>query len=100
MTVATEAQLQHICQSLDAETMYAEAEGAAGIWKGEAEEEIHLFRGEVVESDSPGSGRSDEPGIEPFVQLGGDTVFRKLLHVDDPACDAAQIAFIAIQKPE
>lgn len=100
MTVATEAELQRICQSLDAETMYAEAEGAAGLWKGEAEEEIHLFRGEVVESDSPGSGRSDEPGIEPFVQLGGDTVFRKLLHVDDPACDAAQIAFIAIEGAE
>ena len=97
MTTETGTGLQTIRQSWEAEALYAEAESAAGLWKGDGEEEIHLFRGEVAENDSPGSGRSDEPGIEPFVQLSGETVFRKRLHLDDPACHGAQLAFIALE---
>ena len=100
MTTGTDTELQTIRQSWEAEALYAEAEAAGGLWKGAEEEEIHLFRGEVVENDSPGSGRSDEPGIEPFVQLAGETVFRKRLHLDDPACHGAQLAFIALEAEE
>ncbi len=97
MTAGTDTERLSIRKFWEAEALYAEAEAAAGLWKGEAEDEIRLFRGEVVENDSPGSGRSDEPGIEPFVQLSGETVYRKRLDLKDPACDAAQAAFIALE---
>ena len=97
MTAGTDTERLSIRKFWEAEALYAEAEAAAGLWKGEAEDEIRLFRGEVVENDSPGSGRSDEPGIEPFVQLSGETVYRKRLDLEDPACDAAQAAFIALE---
>ena len=100
MTTETGTGLRTIRQSWEAEALYAEAESAAGLWKGGGEEEIHLFRGEVAENDSPGSGRSDEPGIEPFVELSGERVYRKRLHLDDAACHGARLAFIALEAED
>ena len=85
---------------LKAEEVYASADKLTDLWMGRQDEGIRLFRGEVVENDAPGSGRSDQEGIEPFVELCDQTVFRKILHLDDPAVIGSQLAFIAKERQE
>ena len=84
-----------VTTALDAAALYADADRARGLWKGDADDHVHLFRGEVVENDSPGSGRSDHPDIEPFFALEGATELAKVLHLDKAECLGAQLAFIA-----
>ena len=85
---------------MKAEEVYASADKLTDLWMGRQDEGIRLFRGEVVENDAPGSGRSDQEGIEPFVELCDQTVFRKILHLDDPAVIGSQLAFIAKERQE
>ena len=99
MTVQTATAPQTLMTSLEARSLYDEADRAAGLWMGDGEDHIHLFRGEVVENDSPGSGHSDDPGIKPFFALAGDTEIRKTLRLDGTECLGAQIGFIAIEDP-
>ena len=66
---AQETVVQRITTSFSADTIYEQADRAIGLWKGDTENHIHLFQGEVVETDSPASGRSDDPDIQPFSML-------------------------------
>ncbi|MBT6626375.1 MAG: hypothetical protein HOB49_05170, partial [Gemmatimonadetes bacterium] len=50
---AQETATQRITTSFSADTLYDEADRTIGLWKGGAEDHIHLFQGEVVETDSP-----------------------------------------------
>ena len=95
MTVSAALKEQRVTVFTKAEEIYASAAKATDLWMGRQDEGIHLFRGQVVENDAPGSGRSDQEGIEPFVELCGQTVFRKNLHLDNPAVLGTQLAFIA-----
>ena len=85
---------------MKAEDIYTDAVKTTDLWMGRQDEGIRLFRGQVVENDAPGSGRSDQEGIEPFVELHGQTVFRKSLHLDDPAALGTQLAFIAKERED
>ena len=85
---------------LKAEAIYANADKAIDLWMGRQDEGIRLFRGQVAENDAPGSGRSDAEGIEPFVELRGQMVFRKILPLDDPAALGTQLAFIAKERED
>ncbi len=100
MTLQTATVSQAITIALNADTLYHEADRVTGLWKAETDDSIRLFRGEVVESDSPGSGRSDDPDIEPFLSLDGSLELRKSLHLDSTECLAAQIGFIAIEAAD
>lgn len=94
---ASETDSQAVTTTFDAAALYEDADRALGLWKGDAEDQIHLFRGEVVESDSPGSGRSDDHGIQPFMRLDGTTQISKTL--DLPIADGTpvQIGFVGIE---
>ncbi|MDE2812658.1 MAG: hypothetical protein OXM01_06530, partial [Gemmatimonadota bacterium] len=95
MTVSAVLKEQRVTIFTKAEEIYASAAKTTELWMGGQDEGIRLFRGQVVENDAPGSGRSDKEGIEPFVELSGQTVFRKILHLDNPAVLGTQLAFIA-----
>jgi len=70
---------------------------ARNVWMDAGDECIHLFKGEVVEHDSPGVGRSrDAGGI--FVNVSGEVVLRKELAVEDPRTDRVQVAFVGKEK--
>lgn len=86
---------QMVATRLTAVELYEQAERARGLWMGEAEARIGLFRGQVVENDAPGSGRSDDPEIEPFLAMEGGIQLRKVLHLDGAGGGDAQLAFIA-----
>ena len=100
MTVAAARKEQRVTIFTKAEEIYASAAKTTDLWMGRQDEGIHLFRGQVVENDAPGSGRSDQEGIEPFVELHGQTVFRKILHLDNPAVLGTQLAFIAKERQD
>ncbi len=68
------------------------------LWMGDAEEGIHLFRGDVVENDSPGAGRSDAEGREPFIEVSGSMVLRKALRLDSRPVGGVRIAFIGRER--
>ena len=98
MTVATPRKEQRVTIFMQAEEIYTSAAKTTELWMGRQDEGIHLFRGQVVENDAPGSGRSDQEDIEPFVELHGQTVLRKILHLDNPAVLGTQLAFIAKER--
>lgn len=100
MTRKATAETCKVTTGLEATSLYREADLARGLWKGDGEDHIHLFCGEVVENDSPGSGRSDDPEIEPFYALEGAGELRKVLHLDRTECLGAQIGFIAIEAAD
>ena len=77
MTVSAALKEQRVTIFTKAEEIYTSAANTTDLWMGRQDEGIRLFRGQVVENDAPGSGRSDQEGIEPFVELRGQTVFRK-----------------------
>jgi len=93
------AETKEITAHFDAAKLYRDAERTLGLWKADTEDKIQLFRGEVIESDSPASGHSDDPSIEPFIRLDGPLEVRKSLHLDRVDCFGAQIGFIAIEDP-
>ena len=95
MTVSAARKEQRVTIFTKVEDIYTSAAKTTDLWMGRQDEGIRLFRGQVVENDAPGSGRSDQEGIEPFVELRGQTVFRKILHLDNPAVLGTQLAFIA-----
>jgi len=94
---AQEIVVQRITTSFSADTIYEQADRAIGLWKGDAENHIHLFQGEVVETDSPSSGRSDDPDIQPFLRLDGSTQISKTLHLSRADGTPAQIGFVGIE---
>ena len=100
MTVQMQVKRQQVTMLLNAAEIYADAEWAKGVWKGAEKEGICLSRGEVVENDAPGSGRSDQEGIEPFFGLSGQVVLSKVLHLDEVETEGAQLAFIAKERKE
>lgn len=100
MTLHTAIDVQQITTVLDATTLYHEADRAHRLWKGDQEDGIRLFRGEVIESDSPGSGRSDNPDITPFFRLDGAVEIRKILHLTSTPTRGAQIGFVAIEDAD
>ncbi len=95
MTPPEAADTRHSHVDIDADHAYATAVSVSGLWKSAREDFIHLFDGDVIESDAPGSGHSDDPDIEPFFPLDSDTVIRKTLSLDDATAVSATIAFIA-----
>ena len=68
------------------------------LWMSGDDEGIHLFRGSVLENDSPGAGRSDDEGREPFVEVSGDRVLRKALLLEAVPKEAMKLAFIARER--
>ncbi len=85
---------------IDAEQLYREAESISTLWMANDDDGICLFRGEVIESDSPGSGRSDNPEIKPFIRVDGQIEIRKTLYIEDSTCETAEIGFIAIEDKD
>ena len=59
MVGSTTYQGQAVTTSITADEIYAVAAQASNLWMGKDDEGIRLFRGEVIENDAPGSGRSD-----------------------------------------
>ena len=100
MNSHTEKETKTIRIPVDAETLYHEAESAIRLWKSSEEDGIRLFRGEVVESDSPGSGHSDKPEIEPFIRVEGPVEIRKTLRLDKAVSHESEIGFIAIEDKD
>ena len=100
MTVQIQPKEQRVTNLFNAGEIYGSAEQAMGLWMGDGEEGIHLFCGEVVENDGPGSGRSDQSDIEPFFELSGQLVVRKVLQLDEVSGTGAQLAFIAKESKE
>ena len=100
MNSHTEKVTKTIRIPVDAETLYHEAESAIRLWKSSEEDGIRLFRGEVVESDSPGSGHSDNPEIEPFIRVEGPVEIRKTLRLDKAVSHESEIGFIAIEDKD
>ena len=100
MTVQIQPKEQRVTNLLNAGEIYGSAEQAMGLWMGDGEEGIHLFCGEVVENDAPGSGRSDQSDIEPFFELSGQLVLRKVLQLDEVSGTGAQLAFIAKESKD
>ncbi len=80
-----------------ASRIYEDAE-IHNLWMGDHHSGIHLFRGQVIENDAPGSGRS--PDIEPLIDVAPGTVYRKVLHLDDCRTEGAQLAFVATEELE
>ena len=100
MTVSTALKEQRVTIFMQAEEVYTSAAKTTDLWMGRQDEGIRLFDGQVVENDAPGSGRSDQEHIEPFVEVSGQTACRKTLHLDDPAALGAQLAFIAKERQD
>ena len=59
-----------------------EAAAIDGLWMSDADTGIRLFQGAVVENDGPGAGRSDDEGREPFMEVSGGRVLKKVLCLD------------------
>ncbi|MBT3344977.1 MAG: hypothetical protein HN712_11835 [Gemmatimonadetes bacterium] len=97
MTTQTATGIQEVITSIDATTLYHEADRVSQLWKGDDDGSIRIFRGEVIESDSPGAGRSDHPEIEPFFQLEGELEVRKVLRLDRADAISTQLGFVAIE---
>ena len=74
-----------------------EGADARNVWMDEGDEGIRLFKGEVIENDSPGVGRArDARGI--FVNVSGEVALRKELEVGDLRTDRVQVAFVGKEK--
>lgn len=95
MVGSTTYQGQAVTTSITADEIYAVAAQASNLWMGKDDEGIRLFRGEVIENDAPGSGRSDQEEIEPFIAVHGRTALRKFFDLDEPTSAGLQLAFIA-----
>ena len=83
-----------IVNQFSSEQIYQDAE-IHNVWKGECDSCIHLFHGEVVENDAPGSGSSE---AETFFEIAEGTIYRKTLEVRDGRAERVQVAFIAMEK--
>lgn len=97
MALQTMVEAQQVTTCFNATEIYETAE-VRNLWMGESDQGIHLFYGEVVENDSPGAGRSDDGEVLPFVEIAGQVVLRKTLHLEDPRTEGAQVAFIGRER--
>ncbi|MCY3767456.1 MAG: hypothetical protein OXH06_18730 [Gemmatimonadetes bacterium] len=68
------------------------------LWMGEGDAGIRLFRGSVVENDSPGAGRSDDLDVDPFLEISGRLALKKKLVVRRNPAGPAQVAFIGRER--
>lgn len=80
-----------------AEEIYRTAD-IANLWMGNGDEGIRLFRGSVVENDSPGVGRSDDLDEDPFVEVSGPLALKKVLTLTRVPSVRTQLAFIARER--
>lgn len=80
-----------------AQEIYRTAD-VADLWMCEDDAGIRLFRGSVVENDSPGAGRSDDLAVDPFLELSGRLALKKALVVRQNPAGPAQVAFIARER--
>ena len=69
MTVSAARKEQCVTIFTKAEEIYTSAAKATDLWMGRQDEGIRLFRGQVVENDAPGSGRSIRLYLEPSWHL-------------------------------
>jgi len=81
-----------------ARQIYGEARAIHNLWMEGGDSGIRLFEGEVVECDASGAGRSDQPGVEPFLELSEGVVLRKHLRLDDARTGGAHLAFIGRER--
>ncbi len=83
-----------------------DADGATmrNVWMGDSQDAIHLYYGELIETDSPMCGRDDESyqrdgrPWDPFEPIEKDIVLRKTLTVTDPCSAGVQVAFIGRER--
>lgn len=80
--------------STNADVIYSDAVEVSNVWMGDSDDAIRLFRGEVIQNDSPMMGRSTND-VEPFEPLTDGVVLRKQLMVADPRADEVWLAFVA-----
>jgi hypothetical protein len=86
-----------ITQVLAAKEIYDSAH-LKNLWMNSGDPGISLMPGQVIETDGPGAGRSDDEGREPFVEVSGDRVLRKVLFLDRAPETSARIAFIGMER--
>ena len=84
-------------QVVSAKEVYDTAE-IHNLWMDAADPGITLMRGQVIENDGSGAGRSDDEGREPFVEVSGDRVLRKVLVLDRAPEASAKVAFIGMER--
>ncbi len=94
MAVEAFRQVQNLCP---AEEIYRTAE-LTNLWMGKEDGGIRLFRGSVVENDSPGVGRSDDLDEDPFVEVSGPSALKKALTLPRSPSVRTQLAFIARER--
>ena len=80
-----------------AQEIYRTAD-VADLWMGKNDSGIRLFRGSVVENDSPGAGRSDDLDVDPFLEISGSLALKKSLTLRQNPAGPAQVAFIARER--
>lgn len=98
MPRATEMSHTHtVTQVLSARDIYESGE-IHNLWMNPGDPGITLVRGQVIETDGPGAGRSDDEGREPFIEVSGDRVLRKKLVLDRTPEASAKVAFIGMER--
>ena len=80
-----------------AQEIYRTAD-VADLWMGKDDSGIRLFRGSVVENDSPGAGRSDDLDVDPFLAISGGLALKKVLTLRKRPAGTANVAFIARER--
>ncbi|MDE2889131.1 MAG: hypothetical protein OXR72_13050 [Gemmatimonadota bacterium] len=92
-----EADFKQIQSLLPAQEIYRTAD-VADLWMGKDDAGIRLFRGSVVENDSPGAGRSDDLDEDPFIEISGSLALKKTLRLRQNPAGTAHVAFIARER--
>ena len=90
-------QSQRITTAVTASEIYKAAR-IRNLWLGATDPGIRLFKGQIVENDSPGAGRSDAEGRAPFEEISGPRVVRKRLQLEDPHAQRVRLAFIGQER--
>ena len=92
-----EKDFKQIQTHLTAQEIYRTAD-VADLWMGKDDSGIRLFRGSVVQNDSPGAGRSDDLDEDPFLEISGSLAVKKVLTLRKRPAGRAQVAFIARER--
>ncbi len=92
-----EEDFKQIRSLFPAQEVYRTAD-VAELWMGKYDSGIRLFRGSVVENDSPGAGRSDDVDVDPFLEISGSLALKKTLTLPIGPVGPARVAFIARER--
>lgn len=92
-----EEDFKQIQSLFPAQEIYRTAD-VSDLWMGKDDSGIRLFRGWVVENDSPGAGRSDDLDVDPFLEISGSLALQKALTLRQGPVGPAQVAFIARER--